>query len=77
MAWTGYRAPQVAGGGRNNGYFAPKATQRWDIGQIVNVGFVKGLVVQGRNGDGSYSLWSPSTFRRYAFTPHIGLYRED
>jgi hypothetical protein len=51
------------------------AKQQWEVGQVVNVGFVKGLVVQGRNADGSYALWQPSSFRRYEFTPHLGLYR--
>ncbi len=73
--FIGYRAPKVAGGGLYNGYSTPRAKQRWEVGQVVNVGFIKGLVVKGRNSDGSYALWQPSTNRRYEFTPHLGISR--
>ena len=48
---------------------------------MVNVGFVKGLVVKARvatPGDGRpdvYALWHPSTNRFYQFQPHLGLSR--
>jgi hypothetical protein len=76
-----YRAPRVAGGGLYNGHATPSSKQRWEIEQIVNVGFVKGLVVKARvatPGDGRpdiWALWQPSTNRFYQFQPHLGLSR--
>jgi hypothetical protein len=78
-----YRVPRVAGGGLYNGYSTPRAKQRWEVGQVVNVGFVKGLVVKARvatPGDGRpdvWVLWQPSTNRFYQFQPHLGLTRVD
>lgn len=70
--WNGYRAPRVAGGGALNGYKTPKATQVWAEGDVVNVGFVKGLEVVAKiNGD--YRLWNPTSGKKYTFTPHMGL----
>lgn len=50
------------------------ATQRWAIGQVVSVGFVKGLVVKA-HANGEYALWQPATNRSYSFQPHKGLTR--
>jgi hypothetical protein len=75
--WTGYRQPRAAGGGGLNGYFAPRAKQQWDIGQIVNVGFVKGLVVKAKAASQGWALWQPATNRFYNFVPHMGLTRCD
>lgn len=78
-----YRVPRVGGGGLYNGYGSPRAKQRWDVGQVVNVGFVRGLVVKARvltPGDGRpdiWALWQPSTNRFYQFQPHLGLSRVD
>lgn len=75
-----YRVPRV-GGGLYNGYGSPRAKQRWEVGQVVNVGFVRGLVVKARvltPGDGRpdiWALWQPSTNRFYQFQPHLGLSR--
>lgn len=60
-----------------------RAKQVWAVGQIVNVGFVKGLVVKEKIATpGDYRpdlfvLWQPSTNRFYQFTPHCGIVRCD
>lgn len=78
-----YRMPRVGGGGLYNGHSAPRAKQRWEVDQVVNVGFIKGLVVKARvltPGDGRpdiWALWQPSTNRFYQFQPHLGLTRVD
>lgn len=61
----------------------PAAKQAWEIGQIVNVGFIKGLVVKQKvatPGDwlpDLYVLWAPASNRWYSFVPHNGLTRHD
>lgn len=78
-----YRQPRVAGGGLYNGHVSPRAKQRWEVGQVVNVGFVKGLVVKARVATPRdcrpdiWALWQPSTNRFYQFQPHLGLSRVD
>ena len=78
-----YRVGRAGCGGAYNGHTAPRAKQRWEVGQIVNVGFIKGLVVKARvptPGDGRpdiWALWQPSTNRFYQFQPHLGLSRVD
>jgi len=78
-----YRVGRVGGGGLYNGYATPRAKQRWEVGQVVNVSFVKGLVVKARvatPGDcrpDIWALWQPSTNRFYQFQPHLGLSRVD
>lgn len=78
-----YRVPRIGGGGLYNGHGSPRAKQRWEVGQVVNVGFVRGLVVKARvltPGDGRpdiWALWQPSTNRFYQFQPHLGLSRVD
>ena len=78
-----YHMSRVGGGGLYNGHAAPRAKQRWEIDQVVNVGFIKGLVVKARvltPGDGRpdiWALWQPSTNRFYQFQPHLGLTRVD
>ena len=78
-----YRAPRAAGGGLYNSHATPRAKQRWAVDQIVNVGFIKGLVVKARvltPGDGRpdiWALWQPSANRFYQFQPHLGLSRVD
>ena len=58
-----------------------KAKQSWEIGDMVNVGFVKNLEVVTKvatPGDFKpdlYALWQPSTNRFYSFVPHNGLVR--
>jgi hypothetical protein len=57
------------------------AKQKWEIGQIVKVGFVSGLEVIGKvatPGDympDLYVLVQASTKRIYRFVPHNGLTR--
>ena len=57
------------------------AKQSWQIGDTVNVGFVRGLEVVQRvptPGDfapDAYALWQPTTNRFYRFVPHNGLER--
>ena len=56
------------------------AKQQWSVGQIVNVGFVKGLTVMERiptPGDYRPDVWRliSSTGKEYEFTPHFGLAR--
>ena len=78
-----YRVGRAGCGGLYNGYVTPRAKQRWEVDQVVNVGFVKGLVVKARvatPGDGRpdiWALWQPSTNRFYQFQPHLGLSRVD
>lgn len=78
-----YRVGRVGGGGLYNGYAPPRAKQRWEVGQVVNVGFLRGLVVKARvatPGDHRpdiWALWQPSTHRFYQFQPHLGLTRVD
>lgn len=74
MAWTGYRAPKVACGGLHNGYATPRAKQDWTIGEVVNVGFVKGLEVV-KKANGAYLLWQANTNRFYVSRPHMGVTR--
>jgi len=59
------------------------AKQAWEVGQVVNVGFVKGLVVKakvptpGDHRPDCYALWQPGSNRFYSFQPHLGLSRCD
>ena len=76
MAWTGYRNGRAGCGGALNGYTAPRAKQEWAEGEVVNVGFVKGLEVVKKVRD-TFALWQPSTGRFYSFRPHMGLSRCD
>ena len=68
-----------ANSGLYNGYPDLRAKQRWDVRQIVNVGFAKGLVVTARHrtpGDGHldiWALWQPSINRFYQCQPHRRL----
>ena len=63
--------------------FVHVAKQAWAPGQIVNVGFVKGLVVLARvptPGDGRPDCWALHhglSDRYYSFQPHLGLTRCD
>ena len=67
----------------NRPAYRPAAKQAWEVGQIVNVGFIKNLVVKARvptPGDGRpdcYALWQPQTNRYYSFQPHCGIVRCD
>lgn len=78
-----YRVGRTSSGGLYNGHSNPRAKQRWAVDQIVNVGFIKGLVVKARvltPGDGRpdiWALWQASTNRFYQFQPHLGLTRVD
>lgn len=71
MAFVGYRAGRVAGGGLYNGYQTPRAKQDWSDGQTVKVGFLTLEVVEKVGGD--YRLWNPTSGKKYTFTPHEGL----
>ena len=57
------------------------AKPSWQPGDVVNVGFVRGLEVVARvptPGDcapDAYALWQPATDRFYRFVPHNGLNR--
>jgi hypothetical protein len=57
------------------------AKQSWQVGDTVNVGFVRGLEVVKRvptPGDfapDAYALWQRATGRFYRFVPHNGLQR--
>ena len=63
--------------------YRPAAKQAWQSGQIVNVGFIKGLVVRdkiatpGDHRPDFYTLWQPATNRWYSFQPHYGLARHE
>lgn len=72
MAWQGHRVGRTAGGGLYNGYRAKPKQQEWNPGDVVNVGFVKGLEVVEKV-DGDYRLWNPANGKKYVFTPHMGL----
>lgn len=74
--FNGYRTSRIGGGGLYNGYTTPKAKQDWTVGEIVNVGFVRGLEVI-RKASGTYVLWQALTDRFYTFQPHLGLSRHD
>lgn len=76
MAWNGYRVSKVGGGGVYNGYTAPKAKQDWQVGEVVNVGFVRGLEVIKKIG-AAYVLWQAEKNRFYSFQPHMGICRHD
>lgn len=60
-----------------------KIKQNWEIGQIVKVGFINGLVVKEKvatPGDYKpdlYVLWLPSSDRWYSFVPHNGITRHN
>lgn len=69
--FNGYRAGRVAGGGLYNGYATPKAKQVWEIGAVVNVGFLKGLLIVAKE-DTVYRLQAASG-KAYTFQPHLGL----
>jgi len=55
------------------------AGQKWEIGNVVDVGFVKNLMIVSRNEDGSFVLMSrPNAVgvsKRYEAAPHQGLTR--
>ena len=70
--WNGYRASKAAGGGALNGYVTPKAKQEWARGEVVSVGFVRDLYIEGKEG-ASWLLHSLTSGRKYVFTPHVGL----
>jgi hypothetical protein len=60
--------------------FNTPAKQDWTVGQIVNVGFIKGLtVVEKVATPGDYRpdvyVLSAANGRRYEFTPNFGLAR--
>ena len=60
-----------------------KSKQAWATGDIVNIGFIKGLVVKAKiatPGDGRpdfHVLWQPATNRWYSFQPHYGILRHE
>ena len=56
--------------------------QSWQVGQVVNVGFLKGLVVEAFEATpGDYApdayILRAATGRRYRFVPHNGIERMD
>lgn len=52
--------------------------QNWKIGELVNIGFMKGLEVIGVRAvkDGMPDIYTleSSSGKRYEFIPHNGLY---
>jgi hypothetical protein len=56
-----------------------RATQDWQIGEIVNVGFLKGLMVVRKEptpGDYAPDAWhliNPRSGAKYRFVPHNGI----
>jgi hypothetical protein len=78
MSWNTYS--NRSGRKISNGA-APKQT--WQIGDVVNVGFVQGLEVVRKvatPGDfrpDFYVLWQPAKDRFYSFQPHFGLTRHE
>lgn len=75
--YTCHREERAAGFRHGRG--VRKQRQNWQVGEIVNVGFVRGLMVVRtpemgyRNGCG-YELVSKAG-ARYGFEPHAGLVR--
>src|ERR1700742_2172017 len=62
--------------GKFNRYGDPirdKAKQEWAIGNVVNVGFLKGLKVMDKRSTGEFVLLS-QTGKKYHFQPHFGIY---
>ena len=61
------------------GHSLPKQT--WAEGEVVNVGFIKGLEVikriptPGDYAPDAWALWQPNTGRFYRFVPHKGVER--
>lgn len=57
------------------------AKQTWQDGDVVNVGFLKGLEVikriptPGDYAPDAYALWQPSNGNFYRFVPHNGIAR--
>jgi len=76
MAWNGARVGKIGGGGLYNGYATPKAKQAWEVGDVVNVGFVRDLEVVKRVR-GASVLWQADKNRFYSFVPHMGLARHE
>ncbi len=60
-----------------------KARQDWQPGEIVNVGFLRGLEVirkvptPGDHAPDAYVLWQSDANRFYRFVPHRGIERRD
>lgn len=60
-----------------------RAPQSWEVGDVVSVGFVKGLEVIAKVATPAdhrpdlYALWQPEKNRFYQFVPHNGLSRRD
>lgn len=59
--------------GRHGNLIRNKAKQVWEIGNQVNVGFLKGLTITEKHTDGEYRLVSTAG-KHYAFQPHMGIY---
>lgn len=62
-----------------NGGYKEKTRQNWEIGQVVNVGFMKGLTVVKVEAikDGLPDIYTLTSSKgvSYEFTPHNGLAR--
>lgn len=50
-----------------------RAKQVWEVGAVVNVGFLRDLTVTAR--DGADWLLRAKTGATYRFVPHVGLER--
>lgn len=63
--------------GRFDRYGRPvraSAKQEWAIGNVVNVGFLKGLTITSFNpGSSEYTLVSAKG-KKYGFQPHLGIF---
>lgn len=62
--------------------YSPGTPRRsWQVGDVVNVGFIRGLEVvkkiptPGDYAPDAYALWQPKTDRFYRFVPHKGIER--
>lgn len=57
-----------------------RATQTWEVGDTVRVGFMAAQVVvriptPDDFAPDAYALWQPATGRFYRFVPHRGIER--
>lgn len=70
--YTSHRAERTAGFKHGNG--VRKLRQDWTIGEMVNVGFLKNLMVVGGNTAIGFDLVARNG-SKYRFTPHLGIER--
>ena len=67
--------------GPRTNYRPGPSQQAWQPGEVVNVGFLRGLEVikriptPGDHAPDAWVLWQAATNRFYRFVPHIGIER--